>query len=98
MFDHMSRYYGLPTASLTLSDGRDVSYVRRRFLPQGAKAPSLADVPVVPGDRLDLLANRIYGDPLAFWRLCDGNDAIDPLEMLRDAARDPNARLRVLTP
>jgi|SRR5208283_4445856 len=98
MFDHMSRYYGLPIASLNLPDGRDVSYVRRRFLPQGASAPQLAEVLVLPGDRLDLLASRVYGDPLAFWRLCDGNDAIDPLEMLQDAASDPNARLRVLSP
>jgi hypothetical protein len=36
MFDHMSRYYALATATLTTADGNVVTYVSRRFLPQGA--------------------------------------------------------------
>ncbi|MBI1868067.1 MAG: hypothetical protein HYS06_07220 [Methylocystis sp.] len=98
MFDHSSRYYALAVASFILPDGHEVSYVRRRFLPRGDDAPLLAEIAVAPEERIDLVANRIYGDPLAFWRICDANDAMDPLEMLRDAAGDPTRRLRAPTP
>lgn len=43
------------------------------------------------GDRLDLVANRVYGDPRAFWRLADANPDPEP-ETLADA---PGRRLRV---
>lgn len=98
MFDHMSRYYAIETATLTLPDGRLVSYVRRRFLPPGSSLPLLAEVAVNPGERIDLVSNRTLGDPLAFWRICDANDAIDPQEMLDEVANDPNLRLRIPQP
>src|ERR1700686_1902412 len=98
MFDHTSRYYKIPTVTIVLPDGREIAYVRRRFLPRSDQMPLLAEVAASPGDRVDLLANRIYGDPLAFWRICDANDVIDPQDMMRDAAGDPDVRLRVPTP
>jgi hypothetical protein len=98
MFDHTSRYYPLGTATLTAPDGSVTTYVRRRFLPQGASLPLMQEAAVMPGDRLDLLANRVYGAPLAFWRICDANDALDPQQMLDEAAADPSRRLRVPLP
>jgi len=98
MFDHMSRYYPLATASLSTPDGNVVTYVTRRFLPQGATLPLMFEVAVMPGDRIDLLANRVYGDPLAFWRICDANDAMDPRDMLNEAAADLTRRLRAPLP
>jgi Fe2+ transport system protein FeoA len=98
MFDHTSRYYSVETATLELRDGRVVSYVRRRFLPAGSDMPLLAEVGVTPGERIDLVSNRTLGDPLAFWRICDANDAMDPREMLNEVADDPNRRLRIPRP
>jgi hypothetical protein len=98
MFDHMSRYYTLATASLTAADGNIVTYISRRFLPQGASLPLMFEVAVTPGDRIDLLSNRVYGVPLAFWHICDANDAMDPLDMLSEAAADPTRRLRAPLP
>ncbi len=98
MFDHTSRYYSIETASLELPDGRVVSYVRRRFLPSGSDMPLLAEVGVAPGERIDLVSNRTLGDPLAFWRICDANDAMDPQDMLNEVAHDPNRRLRIPLP
>ena len=98
MFDHLSRYYTIETTTLTLPDGRMVSYVRRRFLPQGDRLPLLAEVSVTPGERIDNVSNRTLGDPLAFWRICDANDAMDPQAMLEDVAGDPNRRLRIPLP
>lgn len=98
MFDHTSRYYTLGSAAFEFPDGRVVSYVRRRFLPRGDDLPLLAEVLVTPGERIDLIADRVYGDPLAFWRICDANDAMDPLDMVKEAAGDPNRRLRAPLP
>ncbi|HUO55495.1 MAG TPA: hypothetical protein VMU18_12180 [Rhodoblastus sp.] len=98
MFDHASRYSTLDIANFDFPDGRSIAYVRRRFLPQGDDMPVLAEVNVATGERIDLLANRIYGDPLAFWRLCDANNAMDPLDMIAKAQADPGARLRAPLP
>jgi hypothetical protein len=94
MFDHTSRYYSLEIATLDLPDGRTVSYVRRRFLPQGDEMPLLAEVAVIQGERIDLVANRTLGDPLAFWRICDANNAMDPQEL----TEEPGRLLRVPLP
>ena len=94
MFDHTSRYYNLEVATKELSDGRTVSYVRRRFLPQGGEMPLLAEVEVIQGERIDLVAYRTLGDPLAYWRICDANNAMDPQEL----TEEPGFRLRVPLP
>lgn len=94
MFDHMSRYYNLEVATTTLPDGRTVSYVRRRFLPQGDALPLLGEVAVAQGERIDLIAHRTLGDSLAYWRICDANNAMDPLEL----TDSPGRRLRVPLP
>ena len=97
MFDHTSRYYTIDTAVLATPSG-GITYVRRRFPPPGASLPVMMETAAAPGERIDLLTNRVYGDPLLFWRICDANDAIDPLEMLCEAAADPVRRLRVPLP
>ena len=41
MFDHMSRYYALATATLTTADGNVVTYVSRRdMLSEAAADPT----------------------------------------------------------
>lgn len=98
MFDHTSRYHGLDVASVELADGRTVSYVRRRFLPQGTTLPLLAEVAVAQGERIDLVAHRTLGDPQAYWCICDANDAMDPQRLAADAAAQPGRLLRVPLP
>ena len=94
MFEHTSRYYGIEIATTDLPNGRTVSYVRRRFLPQGEDMPLLAEVEVALGDRVDNIAHRTLGDPLAYWRICDANDAMDP----RALTDEPGRLLRVPLP
>lgn len=76
-----SRYAGIDTATLTDADGRQVVYLRRRFLPRGSRMPVLAEVAARPGDRLDLVAARTLGSPELFWRICDANDVMSPDEL-----------------
>jgi len=95
MFDPTSRYYNLGTATYASADGRTIAYVRRRFLPQGQTMPLLAELILVQGDRLDLIAARSLGDPGQFWRICDANDAMDPQDLI-DAG--PGSKLRIPAP
>jgi hypothetical protein len=87
MFDPTSRYNALETRTMLLQDGRMAAYKRRRFLPKGKDIPAMAELSPPPGDRLDLFAARTLGDPLAFWRICDANDAMDPNELVDGSGR-----------
>jgi nucleoid-associated protein YgaU len=87
LFDPTSRYYNLSTATYTDDNGNVFAYVTRRFLPQGEKLPLLVELSVTAGDRLDLMAHRTLGDPLAFWRIADANNALHPWDLLDDIGR-----------
>jgi hypothetical protein len=87
MFDHTSRYYSIETATITLPDGRTVSYTRRRFLPEGDEMPLLLEVASAQGERPDQLAARTLSDPLQYWRLCDANNVMNPLELTPEQGR-----------
>ncbi|MDP5181586.1 LysM domain-containing protein [Blastococcus sp. BMG 814] len=91
-----SRYDGAEVASARIVDGRggerEVSYLRRR-LHGTSSAPALAHHRVAEEDRLDLVSARYYGDPMAFWRICDANHALDPDDLV---ARDAAGRLLVV--
>jgi hypothetical protein len=78
MFPVSSRYYNIEVATFDLPDGRTVAYLRRRFLPDGAKAVVLAEHLVAQGDRLDNVTARYLGDPEQFWLVCDANNAMRP--------------------
>ncbi|MCX7859032.1 hypothetical protein [Chloroflexus sp.] len=94
MLNPNSRYYRIATAVYVAPDGRESVYLRRRFLPAGAAMPLLAEVEVTGGDRLDLIAARVFGDPEQFWRICDANDAMNPFELTDEIGR----LLRVAVP
>lgn len=94
MFDPDSRYAPLSTAKKVGPDGREHVYVTRRFLPRGDRMTTLLEVAVAAGDRLDLIATRVLGDPLQYFRICDANEAMDPHEL----TAEPDTRLRVAVP
>ena len=87
MFDPNSRYTKTPTASLTDSSGREIAYIRRRFLPRSRDLPLLAQVTVSPGERLDLITARAIGDPEQFWRVCDASNAMNPPDLTSEPGR-----------
>jgi nucleoid-associated protein YgaU len=81
MFDPKSRYANLAVETYNPNSTTSIPYVSRRFLPQAEDMPTLQQVTVQAGDRIDLIANRTLGDPLQFWRICDANDAMYPLAL-----------------
>jgi hypothetical protein len=80
-----------PPARYRTASGREVMYRRRRLLPQGTQIPAVDTVVATEGERLDRLANRVFGDPLQAWRIADANDAMRPQELLAV----PGRRLRI---
>jgi hypothetical protein len=82
-----SRYYAVVTTTLTLPDGRILTYLTRRFAPQPEKFALLKQHAVVQNDRLDSLAAHYFNDPVQFWRLCDANRAVRPDELIETIGR-----------
>lgn len=94
MFESTSRYYSLETGTHETPEGREIVYVRRRFLPCAEDLQTLVEVTVTEGDRLDLLAARTLGDAEQFWRICDANNGMNPSEL----TAEPGRQLRVPVP
>ncbi|WP_287130121.1 hypothetical protein [Candidatus Cyanaurora vandensis] len=75
MFFPGSRYLNCLTYTVTLPDGTVVKAVQP---PLPRPRPLLGYHRRQEGQRLDLIANRYLGDPLAFWQLCDSNNTLLP--------------------
>lgn len=76
-----SRYYGLGTLIKEDADGRKHAYLQRRFVPPPENFALLQEHRVSQGERLDNITALYLGDPEQFWRLCDANRALHPLEL-----------------
>jgi len=94
MFSVGSRYYSVDTTVYENEDGRQITYVKRRFLPRGEDLTLLVEVTISEGDRLDLMAHRTLGSSEASWWICDANDAMNPADLLADTGE----RLRIPIP
>lgn len=81
MFLTTSRYYGIETAVLKTAEGKEIAYVRRRFLPLAEEMVVMAEHTVIQDERLDNITARYLIDPEQFWRLCDANNAMRPDEL-----------------
>jgi hypothetical protein len=94
LFPMTSRYHGIDTTTLITKEGREVAYLRRRFIPPPERFSLLMEHSVVEGDRLDNIAAHYLGDPEQFWRIADANAAIRPEELTQTVGR----RLRITLP
>ncbi len=95
MFPPTSRYSGIETAKYEPAEGKEITYLRRRFVPAvSLNTPIVAEHVVTQGERLDNITARYLGDPEQFWRLCDANNAMRSDELTRTVGR----RLRITFP
>jgi hypothetical protein len=78
-----SRYAAVPTVEAPASGGRTVTAVTLRLLPATDGEPYV----VLENDRLDLIADRSYGDATRFWRVADANSELDARRLI-EAGRD----------
>ncbi|MBD0325503.1 MAG: LysM domain-containing protein [Pyrinomonadaceae bacterium] len=94
MFPINSRYYYTKTAKLEISEGHEVVYLQRRFVPPPERFALLFEHTVTDGERLDNITAQHLGDPEQFWRIADANNAIAPEELTEERGR----RLRITLP
>jgi len=81
-FPPTSRYALTEVATLEDAQGREVAYLRRRFLPQPERFALLRTHLVVQGDRLDNVMASYLGDPEQFWRVADANRTMRPDDLM----------------
>lgn len=80
LFPPTSRYHDIDTATLETADGKTIIHLRRRFIPRPERFELLQEHTVTQGDRLDNITGHYLGDPEAFWRICDANNVVRPVE------------------
>jgi hypothetical protein len=85
MFAKASRYETVADAVWTDPARREIVYKRLRVIPP--PGPAVQGHLVSRGDRLDLIAFRFYRDPEQFWRICDGNIAMRPDDLVAELGR-----------
>lgn len=78
-----SRYAGLDTVQVRTAQGRKTSAVRLRILPAVDAEPYA----VREDDRLDLIANRTYQDPTAWWHVADANSELEARRLVAPGRR-----------
>lgn len=83
MISQTSRYIGIEIAFLVTQDGKQINYLRRRFLPNLNVGSVFAMHTVIEGERLDIITSRYLGDPEMFWRVCDVNNSMLPEELTK---------------
>jgi hypothetical protein len=85
MFNSRSRYFNLPTTTITVirPDGEPVElrYVLRRFIPSTDEEILIQEHSFTDKDRLDTVTARYLDDPTLFWRVCDANLVLMPEEL-----------------
>ncbi len=89
-----SRYSTVEIAHAKLRNGREVAYLRRRFIPQPSAFATLTEHLVAESERIDHIAAKYVGDPEMFWLICDANRALDPA----DLTALPGRRIRITLP
>jgi len=92
-FAENSRYRNIEVAYGSLTDGRQVNYLRRRFLPQPEQMQTIAEHKLCEDERLDQIANRYLGDPEKFWQVCDANRAMRPADLTDKNAEETHERI-----
>lgn len=89
MFLENSRYFTVKTIETETREGRKVTAIMLRRLPYVAGTPTL----IKGNDRLDVMAQRRYGDPTMFWHIADANTELEANDLVKGREHDDEARL-----
>jgi hypothetical protein len=94
MFPNTSRYANIKTDELQDANGRQIVYLRRRFISQPERFALLMEHLVTEGERLDNITFKYLGDAEQFWRICDANGVMRPEELTETTGQ----RIRITMP
>jgi len=82
MFEATSRYNECGDAFVVGKDGKTIKYKKRRFIPKEKESQvTILEIDIVAGDRIDLISSKYLADSEQFWRLCDMNGVMHPLDL-----------------
>jgi hypothetical protein len=83
MFEPTSRYSTCEDVFLVTRDGKTIKYKKRRFIQKEKENQTdiILETKIVAGDRIDLISFKYFADPEQFWRLCDMNGVMHPLDL-----------------
>lgn len=93
-FPSDSRYSEIETKSMINEAGREIVFIKRRFLPQPGQFTVLKTHTVQEGERLDNISHQHLGDPAQFWRICDANGTLKPDEL----TESPGDKIEITLP
>ena len=84
-----SRYYPIEDAYFRTPDGESIiKYKKRRFIKEAKESEIvLTEFNIASGDRIDLLSYKYFGNPELYWRLCDMNGIMHPLDLTREIGK-----------
>jgi len=91
-FPPSSRYFNV--AIVRTTEGPAVAYLKRRFISPPDQFSLLTEHLVVAGERVDTITAAYLDDPEQFWRVCDGNGAMRPTDIIEDIGE----RIRITLP
>jgi hypothetical protein len=80
MFQKDSRYYYISDKKETTTDGIDITYKARRFLPEADQVPSAVAI-TSEGKRIDQVSYAILGNAKLYWKFADANTVFTPTEL-----------------
>ena len=87
MFIESSRYFQLKIVDAK-AGGREVKAVMLRRLPFVPGTPTV----IKGNDRLDVMAQRRYGDATRFWHIADANTELEANELIEAKPNDQTPR------
>jgi hypothetical protein len=73
MFTKTSRYAEVPTVVVQDGEGREVTAVKLRRLPDTLGAPHVVRM----NDQLDVISERLYRDGTRYWHVADANTELE---------------------
>jgi hypothetical protein len=78
-----SRYAKVRQVNVEDSKKRQVKAISLRRLPEASGTPQV----VKANDRLDIYAQRNYGDPTQFWHVADANTELEANDLVAATGR-----------
>lgn len=79
MFLESSRYFKQKQVNVTTRDGRLITAVSLRRLPQVEGSPLM----VKGNDKLDMIAQNQYNNPTMFWHIADANTELKANDLVK---------------
>lgn len=84
MFLENSRYFNVKTVETQDESGRSFLAVMLRRLPYIAATPTV----IKGNDRLDVIAQRKYGDATKFWHVADANTELAANQLVTERPQE----------